>query len=397
MREVSVIPPGGDHEVTAVPAVRGRTDAPGRAATGLLSRPDDGPAWLVSPPEDLPMPADAYIPEDPDDPEGPTLISEQDQWDAELDAVLGRNRFSHVDAVEWELWDGVDQDEAERELLRREAPAWVFLPPGGQLATELEGTRPQAMSPMALIELMKAASKLSGWAESIKAGAMASFYRQRQAEHRESPRPTQLDSKGRPIDPERSWYGEMALALGLSPNTIGRRVDTALRLTSTLSATHTALRCGALTWGKALAISEATSDLSSDAAQAVEAHVLKRAASQTHKNLLESLRRQVAKHTTREAATRHRAAVTDRTCKIVPLAEGMAGLWIVHTADKIQQMWVTIQAIAKLAKREGVSSSESALTPVTSTPHPTAVTTQRGHYPNCGYHTRYGGHYAISP
>ncbi|WP_457061984.1 DUF222 domain-containing protein [Kribbella sp. CWNU-51] len=325
-------------------------------------------------PQDLPTPADAYIPEDPDDPEGPRLISEQDQLDAELDAVLGRSRFSRVDALEWELWDGVDQDEAERELLRREAPAWVFLPPGGQLATELEGTRPQAMSPMALIELMKAASKLSGWAESIKAAAMASLYRQRQAEHRESPRPTQLDSKGRPIAPERSWYGEMALALGLSPDTVGRRVDTALRLTSTLSATHTALRCGALTWGKALAISEATRGLSVDAAQAVEAHVLKRASSQTHKNLLESLRRQVAKHTTREAATRHRAAVTDRTCKIVPLAEGMAGLWIVHTADKIQQMWVAIQAIAKLAKREGVTSSEPALTPVTATT-PTAAAT----------------------
>ena len=374
MREVSVIPPGGDHKVTAVPAARGRTDAPGRAATRLLSRPDDAPAWLVSPPEDFPMPADAYVPEDPDDPEGPRLISEQDQWDAELDAVLGRSRFSRVDAVEWELWDGVDQDEAERELLRLEAPAWVFLPPGGQLATELEGTRPQAMSPMALIELMKAASKLSGWAESIKAAAMASFYRQRQAEHRESPRPTQLDSKGRPIDPERSWYGEMALALGLSPNTIGRRVDTALRLTSTLSATHTALRCGALTWGKALAISEATRDLPGDAAQAVEAHVLKRAGSQTHKNLLESLRRQVAKHTTREAATRHRAAVTDRTCKIVPLAEGMAGLWIVHTADKIQQMWVAIQAIAKLAKRQGVTLERIG-------PHPRHGTPARPYHP----------------
>ena len=29
----------------------------------------------------------------------------------------------------------------------------------------------------------------------------------------------------------------------------------------------------------------------------------------------------------------------------------MAGLWVVHTADKIQQMWVVVQAMADLAKR----------------------------------------------
>ncbi|MGY4766618.1 DUF222 domain-containing protein [Kribbella sp. CWNU-51] len=302
----------------------------------------------------------------PDDLGGPRFVSEQDEWDAELDVLLGRNRFSRVDTLEWELWDGVDQDEAEREMLRREAPAWVLLPPGGGLATALESTRPQAMSPMALIELMKAAKRLSSWAASIEAAAMASFYRQRQAEHRESPRPTQLDATGRPIDPERSWYGEIALALGLSPNTVGRRVDTALRLTSTLSATHAALKCGALTWGKALAISEATSKLPDREAQAVEAHVLKRAAAQTHKNLQESLRRQVAKHTTREAADSHRAAVAERTCKIVPLADGMAGLWIVHTSDKIQQIWVAIQAMAALAKRD---------TPTTAEPAPGSSTT----------------------
>ncbi|MEV5966495.1 HNH endonuclease signature motif containing protein [Kribbella sp. NPDC051952] len=291
------------------------------------------------------------MPEEPGDLAGPRFVSEQDVWDAELDALLGRDRVSRVDGLEWELWDGVEQDAAEREMLRQAAPDWVLLPPGGALASALEGTRPQAMSPMALIELMKAANRLCGWAESIKASAMASFYRQRRAEHSESPRPTQLDSSGRPIDPERSWYGEIGLALGLSPNTVGPRVETALRLTSTLSATYTGLKCGALTWGKALAISEATSNLSDEAAQAVEAHVLKRAAKQTHKNLLVSLRRQVAKHTIHEAAEAHRAAVAERTCKIVPLADGMAGLWVVHTSDKIQQMWVVIQAMATLAKR----------------------------------------------
>ena len=304
--------------------------------------------------------------EEPGDLDGPRFMSEQDVWDAELDALLGRNRSSRVDELEWELWDGVEQDAAEREMLRLTAPDWVLLPPGGDLASALEQTRPQALSPMALIELMKAANRLCGWAESIKASAMASFYRQRRAEHRESPRPTQLDASGRPIDAERSWYGEIGLALGWSANTVGPRVQTALRLTSTLSATHTALKCGALTWGKALAISEATSTLSDEAAQAVEAHVLKRAANQTHKNLQVSLRRQVAKHTIAEAAEAHRAAVAERTCKIVPLPDGMAGLWVVHTSDKIQQMWVVIQAMATLAKR-------TTPTPMNPTTNPTTT------------------------
>ncbi|WP_327635001.1 HNH endonuclease [Kribbella sp. NBC_00482] len=342
MRGMPITQFGGDRQVPA------ELSAPTSGGVGARS------AWSVwddVPPDDDYVPDDLVYPTDPEVPDGPAVISEQDQLDAELDELLGWNRYSRVDEFEWQEWDGVEQDAAEREMLRREAPAWVFLPPGGALAAALEGTRPEAMSPMALIELMKAADRLISFGEAIKTSATASFVRQRRAEHRESPRPTQLDSKGRPVDPERSWNGEIALALGLSPDTVGRRVETALRLTSILSATHLGLRCGALTWGKALAISEATSTLPDEAARAVEAHVLKRAAKQTHRNLLESLRRQVAKHTTVQAAEDHRAAVAERTCKVVPLANGMAGLWIVHSADKIQRMWVTIQAMATLAKR----------------------------------------------
>lgn len=335
-------------------------------------------SWTLVPSGVAPTLENLDIPEDPDAPDGPRFVSERDELDAELDVLLGRNRFSRVDTLEWELWDGVDQDEAEREMLRRNAPAWVLLPPGGGLATALEQTRPEAMSPMALIELMKAANRLTSWAEAIKASAMASFVRQRRAEHRESPRPAQLDTKGRPIDPERSWYGEIALALGLSPTTVGRRVETALRLTSTLRATHTALKCGALTWGKALAISEATSALHDDATRAVEAHILRRASSQTHRNLLESLRRQVAKHSTEEAADNHRAAAAERTCKIVPLDNGMAGLWIVHTADKIQQIWITIQAMAALAKRPPTSPAIPNPTETGSSPPPDTTSAAHG-------------------
>ncbi|HET6738076.1 MAG TPA: DUF222 domain-containing protein, partial [Kribbella sp.] len=240
--------------------------------------------------------------------------------------------MSRIDALEWELWGAIDQDEAEREMLRQKAPPWVFLPPGAELAAALETVRPEYESPIATIELMKAARRLESWAASLKADAIASFWRQRKAQALELPRPETFDSSGRPVDPERSWTGEIAAALQLAPTTAAKHIDTALHLTGTLTNTRAALRCGALTWSKALSISEATRELPREAAQAVESHVLRRAPGQTHRNLRASLRRQVAKHTSRDANDRHRAAVAERTCKIVPLPDGMAGLWVVHTA-----------------------------------------------------------------
>ncbi|MET9275011.1 DUF222 domain-containing protein [Kribbella sp. NPDC003557] len=316
-----------------------------------------------------PPPDDLY---DPDDPHPPRFLSEEDLYD-DLPPM------SRVDQLEWELWAGVDQDAAEQEMLRLKAPAWVFLPPGAELAAALEELRPEHESPVALIEAMKAASRMEAWAASIKAAAMASFYRQRKAQAADIPRPTQLDSHGRPIDPERSWSAEIAAALKLSPQTVGRHIDTALHLTGSLTATHTALRCGALTWSKALAISEATRPLPPAAASAVESHVLRRAPGQTHANLNASLRRQVAKHTTRNPtpgeADAHRAATADRTCKIVPLSDGMAGLWVVHTADKIQQMWAVIQAMATLAKRPTPTPTPTpSPDPTSSTPTPPQAT-----------------------
>jgi Domain of unknown function (DUF222) len=284
-------------------------------------------------------------PADRECPDGPVEVLAVDWFDETP------QRMSKVDALEWEVWAGVEQDDAERAMLLDRAPAWVFLPPGGELAAALEGVRPQAESPVALIEVMKAASRMVSWAESVKMSAMASFERQRQAQAADIPRPSELDARGRPTDPERSRAAEVACALRLAPDTVRRHIDTALRLTGVLSATHSALRCGALTLSKAIAICDATRELDPVQARAVEAHVLKRAAGQTHPNLLKSLARQVAKYNTKEKAERHRDAVTKRECRVVPLADGMAGLWVTHTADKIQQMWIVIQAMADLAKR----------------------------------------------
>ncbi|GAA1692486.1 hypothetical protein GCM10009745_42340 [Kribbella yunnanensis] len=289
------------------------------------------------------------------------LIEIPDEFDiTEDDLYDDLPPMSKVDALEWELWSGVDQDEAEREMLRREAPAWVFLPPGADLAAALETVRPQCLSPMALIEFIKATERLAAWSAAMKASGMASFYRQRKAEAAELSRPAVIDSSGRPVDPERSWAAEIGAALHLSTNTTFRHMETALHLTGPLGATLTAVRTGSLTWSKALAISESTRGLTDQDAQAVESHVLRRASSQTNANLRKSLRTQVAKHSADTEADGHRAAVQERTCKIVPLANGMAGLWIVHTADKIQEMYVAVRAMADLAKRDdSVSRADS--------------------------------------
>jgi hypothetical protein len=328
---------------------------------GVLSDPVYGEQGFAAELAALDAAGLLVAPADPQAPDGPVEILAVDWFD---DAP---QRMSRVDALEWQLWAGVEQDDAERAMLADRAPKWVFLPPGGELATALEGVRPQAESPIALIEVMKAAARLVAWAESVKMSAMASFERQRQAQAADIPRPSELDARGRPTDPERSRAAEVACALRLAPDTVRRHIDTALRLTGVLSATHTALRCGAVTLSKAIAICNATRDLDPVQARAVEAHVLKRAAGQTHANLLRSLARQVAKYNTNDKAERHRDAVTKRECRIIPLADGMAGLWVTHTADKIQQMWIVIQAIADLAKR-GTPATSQATAPQTDLP-----------------------------
>lgn len=167
------------------------------------------------------------VPDDPEAPGGAVLVDETDFFDPELS-----RQMSQIDALEWELWAGVDQDEAERCLLEDRAPSWVFLPPGGDLAVALEQVRPQTESPIGLIEVMKAAARLTAWSEAIRMAAMASFYRQRKAQATELPRPSEIVSRGRPVDPERSWAAEIAAALKISPETAHGHIETALRLTS---------------------------------------------------------------------------------------------------------------------------------------------------------------------
>ncbi|TDO69589.1 hypothetical protein EV651_101634 [Kribbella sp. VKM Ac-2571] len=123
---MSITQLGGDHQVPAEPAapsVAGIVSAPspsgsapgqwatlastpGQEATiaaasgGVVARS----AWSVwddAPPEADYVPDDLVYPTDPEPPDGPAVISEQDQLDAELEELLGGRRYSRVDELEW--------------------------------------------------------------------------------------------------------------------------------------------------------------------------------------------------------------------------------------------------------------------------------------------------------
>lgn len=269
----------------------------------------------------------------------------------------GFGQVSRVDRLEWELWASTDRDEAEAVLLAERAPAWFGVPPGGELATALEGVRCSTESPVALVEIMKAAARMTAWAESVRVAAMAAFYRRRRGEVAEAEAAgfdRYVDERtGWRMDPMRGAAAEIAAALRLSPNTVISHIDNALRLTRDLRDTFSALRCGAITNSKALSILDATEHLPVTAQQQVEAKVLRRAPMQTQRQLRASLRRAVAKVDKRNQAKKHRDAVRERACRKQQLPNGMAGIWITNRADKIEAMWTAVQSLAGMAKTPG--------------------------------------------
>jgi hypothetical protein len=295
-----------------------------------------------------------------------------DPWDLDAsDLVPYRpGTASRVEVLEWQVCGADERDEAEAAMLALRGPAWATLPPGGELATALEATRPSTESPVALIELMRACDREIGWLESIKVAAIAAFTAHRAREAETEPYARSVDdTTGRPADPERSCAAELAAALKVSPATVGPWIDNAQRLITDLGDTYRLLRCGQITLSKALALLEATAALPLPAQHAVEARVLGRAPDQTHAQFRASLRRAVARVDTRETTTRHRDAMRDRTCRKHDLGNGMAGIWFTNSADKIQQAWIAIQALADRAKTDHPDDARTADTP-TASRHP---------------------------
>src|SRR6266508_2608961 len=139
---------------------------------------------------------------------------------------------------------------------------------------------------------MRACDRQVAWLESVKVAAVAAFTAHRAREAATEPYARVVDNAtGRPMDPARSCAAELAAALKVAPNTIGPWVDNARRLVGDLPEAYRALRCGAITLSKALALLDTTSHLPAPVQRAVARRVLERGPRQTHAQFRASLRR----------------------------------------------------------------------------------------------------------
>jgi len=263
-----------------------------------------------------------------------------------------------------------DHDAAERAVLEADPPSWFGLPAGPELATALADVHIGSASPTELIELMTSAQRLQAWVEALRVCAMAAFYRRRADEAtavadrspgRVVDEPREVgEVTGRPVrDPMRSAAAEVAAALRLAPSTVTDHLDVAVRLCDTFPETVRELRAGRLTFSKALTIAQSTALLDVDRQRLVQERVLLTAGSQTPGQLRAACRRTVAAADPRNLAQRHVEARRERTVTKVPLPDGMAGLWFTHSADRIEECWVAIQALADLAKASGTPGTDS--------------------------------------
>jgi hypothetical protein len=117
--------------------------------------------------------------------------------------------------------------------------------------------------------------------------------------------------------------------------------------------TSEAFSAGRLDLSKVKAIESATGPLDDDAAAGVEARVMARAPEQLLGGLRASLARAVGAVDPAGAERRHRRAVRERTAELVPLPDGMAGVWSVHRGDDALAFFEGVTALAVRAKGPG--------------------------------------------
>jgi len=80
-----------------------------------------------------------------------------------------------------------------------------------------------------------------------------------------------------------------------------------------------------------------------------EKRVLKRAAEQTMPQLRQAIRRAQTSLDPTAAEQRRQSALQDRRVSVRPLPDGVAGLWVEHSADVIHAVWERLDAAARLS------------------------------------------------
>ena len=221
-------------------------------------------------------------------------------------------------------------------------PSFGNCDPSGFLALELDtGTAdPAWLSDGELVEAIVGFDRVASWAAARQARLLAELAQRRP--------PDRVVGVARTAGVASEFApDEVGVALRLSRGTAGARIDQAVRLLSTLPATHAAWEAGRIDTAKVRAIHDATVVVPDELAVAVEARVLPRAPGQTLAQLKAALGRAVPSVDPQGADDRHREARRDRRVVVSPEPDGMASLWALLPATDAAGAFTWLTRLAR--------------------------------------------------
>jgi hypothetical protein len=223
------------------------------------------------------------------------------------------------------------------------------LAPGPELARHLADLDPRELSGYDLVSFLGATERQASWTASRQLAAIAELAHRRPMTAVEVGDPGDRSLRGQV---SRFAAHEVALELKVSRRTAENIIDLALQL-ERLPGAWRSLESGRVDLRKVRALADAVRELPPDLARAVEDRVLPRAREQVVGDFKGSVARAVLRVDPAAARTRHTRSVADRKVELVPLADGMAGLWAYLRADHAVAFFEGLTALAERAKGPG--------------------------------------------
>ena len=246
---------------------------------------------------------------------------------------------------------GALREAAVAGLAKRARWQLEHLAPGPELAELIAGLDPATLSGYDLVSFLGACERQTSWAQARQQDAIRELARRR-------PAPIE------PADPDHPagrlpigacsefTADEIAAELRLSRRAAEDRLGLALAL-GRLPGTRALLEAGRIDVPRAREVAAGTIGLDAAQSAAVETRVLGRAPEQTRSRLRDAVRRAVLAADPAAAQIRHERSVRGRRVELVPLDDGMAGVWSVLRADKAQAYYEGITALAVKAAGPG--------------------------------------------
>ena len=200
----------------------------------------------------------------------------------------------------------------------KESSASVETPPGPDLAAELADVPLGRLDEHTLVEAMRAARRLTAWAESVELSLIAELDRRRQA---------QADRHGAwTVEMSRAECDEIGAALTLSGTAAAIRLGMAIALDRTLPATRQALAEGRIDGAKARVICDGVIGISAELARTVEALVLPDAPRLTTRQLAARVRKAIVEADPQAFTERRTAAEKGRRVELYENVDGTSDL-----------------------------------------------------------------------